>query len=110
MAVSITSGSVPLSKRAEASLLNPSLLDVFAIAEGSHQAISKATVEVPSLISVETPPITPAIPIGESEPSVTTPSCAVRFLATPSRVTISSPSVAHLTLNSEFTTQAKSKV
>ena len=110
IAVSIISGSVPLSNRAEASLLNPSLLDVLAIAEGSHHAISSATVDVSSLISVELPPITPAIPIGTFEPSATTPSSVVNFLETPSRVTISSPSLAQRTLNSEFETLAKSKV
>ena len=61
---SAISGSAPRSKRIDASLRRPSRPDVRAMLIGSHHAISSSTDVVVSEISVEAPPITPAMPIG----------------------------------------------
>ena len=69
LARSATSGSAPRSKRADASDRSASRPAVAAIVGGSNHAISSATAVVLSSISVEAPPITPAMPIGTSLPS-----------------------------------------
>ena len=108
IARSATSGSAPFSKRADASLRSPNLRADVAIDMGSHQAISRATDVVPSWISVDAPPITPAMPMAASSASATTPSAAVRVRSMPSRVKIVSPSTALRTRNADPATRSRS--
>ncbi len=91
------SGSVPRSNRAEASLRRLSRLEVRAMVIGSHHASSSRTAFVVSEISVDAPPMTPAMATATSSPSVSTPSAAVSVRSTSSRVTMRSPSRAKRT-------------
>lgn len=97
IARSATSGSLPRSKRAEASLRRPSRRDDVVMVIGSHQAISRRIDVVLSETSVEAPPIIPAMPIAVSVPSAITPSEAVSVRTSPSRVSSASPSIARRT-------------
>ena len=73
-AVTLICQSVPRSNRADASDLKPSLCEVLAIDSGSQQASSNRTELVLSDISVEAPPITPAMPMGSSASLTINPS------------------------------------
>ena len=73
-AVTFICQSVPLSNRADASDLRPSLCEVLAIDCGSQQASSTRTESVVSDISVDAPPITPAMPMGSSASLTINPS------------------------------------
>ena len=59
-------GSVPLSKRKEASVFSPWRRAVFRTNTGSKQALSRNTLVVASVIPLSNPPNTPAIHIGSS--------------------------------------------
>ena len=58
------SGSQPLSKRKDASVLRPCLFDVFLTETGLKYALSRNTFTVFSVTPLFTPPNTPAIHIG----------------------------------------------
>ena len=103
------SGSTPASKRAEASLRNPRRREVRAMSGGFHQAASSSTTSVPAEISVEAPPMTPAMPMGRSEASTITPSPAWSVRTTPSRVSTCSPSAARRTPSAPPGTRSASK-
>ncbi len=63
---------------------------------------------VEGLISVDAPPITPAMPTAVPVPSAITPSPAVSVRVTPSRVSIVSPSRPSRTTSSPSGTLARS--
>ena len=94
MARSMTSGSVPFSKRAEASERSLWRRDDFTMPIGWNQAISSSTSVVASSISVVAPPMIPARPTGTSSPSQMSRSSGVRRRSTSSRVVSVSPSRA----------------
>ena len=77
MARSTTSGSVPFSKRADASDRSLCRRDDFTIPIGWNQAISRSTSVVASSISLEAPPMIPARPTGTSSPPQISRSSAV---------------------------------
>ena len=97
IARSATSGSAPRSNRIEASLRNPRRRDEVEMVCGSHQAISRTTLVVSPLISVDAPPMIPAMPIAASSPSAITPSEADKVRTTPSSVSTVSSSTARRT-------------
>ncbi len=103
------SGSTPASKRVEASLRSPRRRDVRAMSGGFHQAASSRIVLVVSEISVEAPPMTPAMPMARSSASAITPSPALSVRTTPSRVSTCSPSAARRTRSSPSGTSSASK-
>ena len=84
------------SKRLDASDGNPCRRKVWETLAGAKVAASSTMAVVSAETSVVSPPMTPAIPIGP-ESSVISRSSAVSVRRTPSRVVISSPSVASLT-------------
>ncbi len=77
---------------------------------GRHQACSNNTLVVVSEISVEAPPITPAMPTAAPSPSEITPSPALSVRVTSSRVTIVSPSTASRTTSAPPGNLARSYV
>ena len=95
-ACGIPSGSTPRSKRCEASLRIPTDRAEWRTVIGSKAAASRRTRVVPSLISLRSPPITPAIASPPSE-SVIISTSSERERFTPSRVRKRSPSRARRT-------------
>ncbi len=98
-AAPVTSGSLPRSKRLDASEDSLWRRAVRAMETGSKWAASmtiSVVVEPVSSISVCCPPITPASPIGPDS-SVITRSAASRVRTTPSRVASFSPGSARRT-------------
>src|SRR5680860_1912534 len=85
--------SRPFSKRVEDSLLSPRLQDVRSMEAGSKLAASRRRSSVPSVTSLSSLPIIPAITEARSASAITNISC-VRVRSTPSSVTIFSPSSA----------------
>ena len=85
--------SIPFSKRADESLLNPCTVEVRRILDELKYADSKIIFLVLSLTSVFFPPITPPKAIG-CFPSVITKSVSCSLRSTPSRVSNTSPSFA----------------
>ena len=88
--------SSPFSKRAEASVRSWSRLEVLRMAEGLKQAASRTTRVVSSLISLFSPPITPASATPFA-PSAITRSSGSRWRSQPSSVTRTSPGRARRT-------------
>ena len=76
---------------------------------GFHQAASSSTTSVPADISVEAPPMTPAMPMARSEASTITPSPALSVRTTPSSVSTCSPSAARRTPSAPPGTRSASK-
>ena len=93
----VASGSVPRSKRCEASVCMPRERDVLRTARGSKCAPSRRTRVVFSEIAVASPPMTPARATGFSASAITR--CwGVSARATPSSVTSVSPARARRTM------------
>ena len=88
------SGSVPRSKREDASVRSCRRLEVLAMATGVHHAASSSTSVVVAAISEEAPPMIPAMPTGRSSASQMRQSPAVKRRSTSSRVTRDSPARA----------------
>ena len=84
-AYSVPFGSIPLSKRKEASVLRPCLRADFLIHVGWKYAASKTTFFVVSYVPEPLPPKTPAIHIGSSALQMAR-SCSPRMCSSPSRV------------------------
>ena len=102
------SGARPFSKRPDASLRNPRMLDVRWMLGPIQEATSISTRVVSSPTSERAPPMTPAIDVGPSASSMTSIS-ASSVRVWPSSVSICSPSVARRTVSSPPATLSRSK-
>ncbi len=97
IALSTFTISISFSKRLDASLLRPRAFEVSLTLPASNLALSKMILVVSDVISVLSPPITPAIPMAFSGSAIISIS-SVRFLSWPSRVINFSSFLAFLTI------------